>query len=67
MTMTLTGSCTDAAVGATGTVGPEVAAATMRGLDTASEDALRHSGRQYVAIGDLTTENCGRLGPVTIA
>jgi homoserine O-acetyltransferase len=67
MTMTLTFPLTDADVGDTGTVTFEAAGATMRGLDTASEDALRHSGRQYLAIGDLTTENSGPLGPVTIA
>ncbi|MEO7124614.1 MAG: homoserine O-acetyltransferase [Nakamurella sp.] len=67
MTMSLTGSCTDAAVVDTETVTGEAAAATMRGLDTSSEAALRHSGRLYVPIGDLDTEDSGRVGPVTIA
>lgn len=53
--------------GETDGVAHEPAPATMRGLDTSSPGALQHSGRQYLPIGDLETENSGHLAPVTIA
>jgi homoserine O-acetyltransferase len=54
-------------VGETDSVTSEPATTTMRGLATPSASALTHSGRLYLPIGDLETENSGRLAPVTIA